>query len=495
MKNILLLLVLGICMCSGSMYSQAQESSASNSDKVESSSAKSSIPLDINALQGVEAETFYLGLNAVIWGYPAVFFEDLMRARTRPDIVNKGNPQSAVNQFGMVRHLRGPEYKQIATPNTDTYYSQSFCDVSREPLVMHVPKVDANRYYAMQLWDPNGDTFGYVGSRTTGRGAGDYALVGPDWKGDLPKGVERIDCAYNSFVIWGRIGINGPGDEPNVHAIQDKLRLHPLSQFGKSETQLPPDLEFSDERVKLDIPDDLPEGLEYYFELANSLKHTPPKPQDIVVAKSLSSIGFTDNNTKFDYQSLKPAQIKGLIKAYTFGLHLMDVQAQTTGNIINGWRWSPISGIMGDDYLFRAAFAKWFTGGNSPDEAIYLDGRMDEKGNALDGSKKYRIRFEKGQHPPVNAFWSLSMYNLSDGSFVANSIDRYAIKNNTEGMVINADGALEIYIQNEAPTAPNEKANWLPAPAKGFYMNLRLYNPDNGLMEGTWSPPFIIKLD
>ena len=126
-------------------------------------------PPELTGLSGPEAEAFYLGTNAIIWGYPSVLFEQLMRGRTSPDIVARGNPQSAVNQFGLVRDLRGPEFKQIATPNNDTVYAQSFVDVSREPMVLSVPAVPAPRYYTFQLWDPNGDTFGYVGSRTTGR--------------------------------------------------------------------------------------------------------------------------------------------------------------------------------------------------------------------------------------------------------------------------------------------------------------------------------------
>ena len=184
-------------------------------------------PPDLSGLAGPEAEAFYLGTNAIIWGYPAVLFEQLMRGRTSPDIVAKGNPQAAVNQFGLVRDLRGPEFKQIATPNNDTIYAQSFVDVSREPMVLSVPAVAPPRYYTFQLWDPNGDTFGYIGSRTTGREAGHFAFVGPDWQGSLPDGVTRIDTPYNGMVIWGRIGVDGPEDLQNALDIQDALRLGP----------------------------------------------------------------------------------------------------------------------------------------------------------------------------------------------------------------------------------------------------------------------------
>jgi len=452
-------------------------------------------PPDLGTMKGKEAEAFYLGLNAVIWGYPAVKFEELMEGRTKPDIVKLGNPQSAVNQFGLVRQLRGPEFKQIATPNNDTLYAQAFCDVSREPLTVSVPKVDDKRYYTLQLWDPNGDTFGYIGTRTTGREAGHYALVGPGWKGTLPANVKRIDSPYNGLVVWGRIGVDGPSDLDNALMIQDQLRLTPLSQFGKSDKQVPPDLTFSNERVIVPNPQNVTGDLLYFVELANSLKHTPPKAQDAVVAESLSQIGFKDHNTFFDYKSLSDAQKTGLSKAVQFGLYIMDVYAQTAGESVNGWRWSPKSGIMGNDYLFRAAFAKWFTGGNAPEEAIYMDSRNDDKGHPFDGSKKYRIHFDKGQLPPAKAFWSVSMYNIDDGSFVENPIKRYTFGDRTPRIVTNGDGSLDVYIQHEAPSDGKEQANWLPAPEGGFYLNLRLYVPDDSLQRGAWKPPVVKVVD
>lgn len=445
-------------------------------------------PPDLSGLSGPEAESFYLGTNAIIWGYPSVLFEQLMRGRTGPDIVAKGNPQSAVNQFGLVRDLRGPEFKQIATPNNDTVYAQSFVDVSREPVVLSVPAVPAPRYYTFQLWDPNGDTFGYVGSRTTGRDAGNYALVGPNWTGTLPAGLTRIDSPYDGLVIWGRIGVDGPEDLQNALDIQDQLRLTPLSLLGTSEAQLPPDLAFSHARVAFD-PTGIPEDLILYAELANALRHTPPKPQDAVVAASLSQIGFSAEGTVFDPSVLTDAQRSGLAKGARFALHLMDVSSQTAGVGVNGWRWSPKSGIMGTDYLFRAAFAKWYTGGNAPSEAIYMDARTDNTGAPLEGTKRYVIRFEKGQEPKVDAFWSISMYHIADGSFVDNPIKRYSIGDRTRGLTRAADGSLTIYVQHEPPEEAEAKANWLPAPADRFYLNLRLYGPDRGLPDGTWAPP------
>ena len=455
---------------------------------------KRTAPPDLTGLHGPEAEAFYLGANAIIWGYPSVLFEQLMRARSSPDMVAKGNPQSAVNQFGLVRELRGPEYKQIATPNNDTIYAQAFADVSREPLMLSVPAVDADRYYSFQLWDPNGDTFGYIGSRTTGRGAGNFALVGPGWTGALPQGVTRIDSPYNGLVVWGRIGVAGPEDLPNALAIEDALRLTPLSRFGMSDAQVAPDLAFSEARVAFD-PGAVPDDLILYAELANALRHTPPKPQDAVVAASLAEIGFSEDGTVFDPSTLTEAQRSGLAKGATFALHLMDVSSQSGGVSVNGWRWSPKSGVMGNDYLFRAAFAKWYTGGNAPSEAIYIDGRIDDTGEPLDGSRRYVIRFEIGQEPRVDAFWSVSMYHIADGSFVENPIKRYSIGDRTPGLTRSADGSLTIHIQHDAPEGEEARANWLPAPAGGFNLNMRLYGPDGSLADGIWAPPRIVRVE
>ena len=211
----------------------------------------------------------------------------------------------------------------------------------------------------------------------------------------MPEGVTRIDTPYNGMVIWGRIGVDGPEDLQNALDIQDALRLTPLSLFGTSDAQLPPDLAFSDARVAFDAPG-IPDDLMLYAELANALRHTPPKPQDAVVAATLPQIGFSADGTVFDPSTLTDAQRSGLAKGAQFALHLMDVSSQTAGVGVNGWRWSPKSGIMGNDYLFRAAFAKWYTGGNAPSEAIYMDARTDNLGAPLDGIKRYVVRFETG---------------------------------------------------------------------------------------------------
>ena len=447
-------------------------------------------PPELGTLTGAEADAFFHGVNTVIWGFPAVLFEDFMRARTLPDAeARTGNPRSLVNQFGRMRQLRGPEFKQIATPNNDTLMIQAFCDVRREPLILSVPPVDARRYYVVQLWDANGDTFDYIGSRTTGLAAGHFALTGPDWEGTLPEGVQRVRCPYNAFVCWGRVGVDGAADLDAARAVQDGIRLGPLSRFGRGDFD-EPDAAWSEQRVAYQPPEDLDEALQFFDKLARANRFVPPKPaQDAVFVDALSQIGFVDSGTRFDAGRLSEAQKNGLRKAWQQAHHLMDLRSASEGAVVNGWRWSPRSGIMGVDYLWRAAFAKWFTGGNAPEEAIYMICQRGPQGAPLDGTKAWRIRFEPGALPPAKAFWSISMYQSQDGAFTPNPIDRYSIGDRTQGLEMASDGSLSIALQHTAPAEGT--ANWLPTPAGPFYLVLRMYVPDDSLQQGRWAPPAI----
>lgn len=439
-------------------------------------------------MTGKEAQAFYTGLSTFIWGYPIVFTEQLQRDRVNASA--PGVPQAAVNQFGTVRDIRGPEYKVIAAPNNDTLYAHAFLDLREEPIIFTVPKIESERYYSFQLWDPYQVTFKYIGTRTTGNDGGVYAIVGPDWQGTLPNGVERIDALDNLTVIWGRIGGDGTKDIENARAIQDGLTLIPLSLYGKINTNPEPNMEKSKERVAIDIPSDLPKELQFFTKLAKALKYTKPREDDKVVYENLYRIGITED-FEFNYKALSEEEVNGLLKAVKVGNMIIDHEATTAGTRINGWNYSDKAGYFGTNYIFRAATAKWYTGANIPEEAIYMSCRTDDKGSKLSGESEYIINFDKGEYPPGTAFWSLTMYDESDGSLVENTINRYSIGDRTEGLLYNEDGSLSIYVQNKNP---GEGKNWLPAPKGEFNLMLRLYIPDDSLKEGTWAPPKVKKL-
>lgn len=436
-------------------------------------------------MTGAEAQAFYNGLSTFVWGYPLVFTEKLQHDRVLAEA--PGVPQAALNQFGLVRDIRGPEYKTIAAPNNDTLYAHAFLDLREEPVILTVPKMENTRYYSFQLWDPYQVTLHYIGTRTTGNNGGSYAIVGPDWEGTLPEGVERVDVLDNLTVIWGRIGVEGPEDLENARAIQDALSLIPLSQFGEINTSPEPDWETSNQRVALELPADLPEDLVFYYKLANALRFTKPRPDDNVVFENLYRVGINEN-FEFDYKALSEDEMRGLAKAVELGNIIIDHEASTAGSQINGWNFSDKAGVFGTNYILRAATAKWYTGANAPEEAIYMACRKDENGDKLTGTNAYTIHFASNMLPRCESFWSLTMYDSTDGSLVENPISRYSIGDRTEGILYNPDGSLTIHIQS---SDPGEGKNWLPSPAGEFYLMLRLYIPDDSLQTGKWAPPMV----
>ena len=364
-KSLIIITIIGLTTilfsCNNTPESKKEVATDINvSSKNDKPKGKQTPAPELGILKGKESEAFYIGVQTMTTYYPLAFYEDLVRGRADINAEkNTGNPRSLVNQFGLMRKLRGPEFKQIATPNNDTYYAQSFVDISKEPLIFHIPEIEPDRYFVFQLWDPYGDTFKYLGSRTIGTNGGDYVFVGPDYEGELPEGLNIVECPYNNFAIWGRIGtLQNDNDEQKVHEIEDNLSLLFLGDYKAGNGRLAANQDFTNKRTELLIPEDLPKGLEWYFKISKALEHTPAKGLDVVLSGSMSKIGYNEQGTKFDYKSLNKAQISGLKKAALYALNLMDVTASTVGINTNGWRWSPKSGIMGNDYLFRAAWAK-----------------------------------------------------------------------------------------------------------------------------------------
>lgn len=445
----------------------------------------------IVSLRSKEETAFHYGVSAYIWGYSLVVTERLQRFRATQ--TSSGVPRAALNQFGHVRDLRDADYKAIPTPNNDTLYSQAFLDLRKEPIVVRAPDVDG-RYYVLPFLSAYQDVFASVGTRETGTGAGDYAIVGPDWRGDLPGNVTRIDAPTNTVIIWGRTVVYGKEDLDKARAVQDALALIPLSQFGDARRTPEPDWEASRTRVARtawNAKGGVPKSLSFFDELGKAMMLTPPRPADRAAVEQFSNIGLTPEHG-FDLESLDEATIMGLSRAVTAAELMIDGAANTRGVLANGWFFNTEAGVFGNDYLFRAAVAKWYMGANVPEEAMYYVGKTNSKGEPHGGKNRYRLHFE--DPPPAKAFWSLSIYNSSDGSFVDNELNRYSIGDRTEGLRKNTDGSLDVYIQSTKPEK-DTAANWLPAPQEQFYLVLRLYMPDERVVSGEWLPPELKTLE
>ena len=384
----------------------------------------------------------------------------------------------------------------VVTANSDTPYSFAGIDLRAEPFVMSVPAVEKSRYYSVQLIDWNTFNFGYIGSRATGSEAGDYLIAGPDWKGEKPASIKKVFHSTTQFAIFVfRTQLFGPDDMPNVVKIQEGYKIQPLSAYLHQPT--PP------AASPVDWPPINKElAQKNFFEYVNFvLQFAPAGPEEKSIRAKLAKIGIGPGK-KSDFKELTDEQKAAIAAGMKEGEQKVDERIATAGKRINGWN---VASVFGDrayyhgDWLLRAAAAKAGIYGNDAVEAMYPMTRWLPSGEVLDGSKhNCTLTFPAGQLPPVNAFWSVTMYDGKSQLLIQNPIDRYLINSPMlPNMKKNADGSLTLYIQKDSPDADKE-SNWLPAPNDLIYLVLRLYWPKTeppSILppgEGTWKPPGIV---
>jgi hypothetical protein len=380
----------------------------------------------------------------------------------------------------------------IITPNSDTPYSLVWLDLRAEPIVLSVPEVEKSRYYSVMLCDGNTYNYGYIGSRATGSEAGDYLVAGPDWKGDTPSGIKKVFRSTTQFSLAAyRTQLFNPDDMPNVVKIQSGYKLQPLSQYlGQTPSAAAPVVSFpkiNAEMVKTG----------FFDYLGFALQFAPAGPEEKEIRAKLARLGISAGK-KFDFKDLSPELQAQVALGMKDGEAKIDQYLESGQKNINGWK---VGSFFGDsaffngDWLKRAAAAKGGIYGNDAVEAMYPMTKTLADGEVLDGSKhSYTLTFAADQFPPVNAFWSVTMYDGKTQLLIENPINRYLINSPMLlGMKKNADGSLTLYIQKDNPGADKE-SNWLPAPNDLIYLVMRLYwpkaTPPSILPagEGTWKP-------
>ncbi len=384
----------------------------------------------------------------------------------------------------------------VVTPNSDTPYSLLFMDLRAEPMVLSVPAVEKSRYYSVMLCDGNTFNYGYIGSRATGSEAGDFLVAGPDWKGETPASIKKVFHSTTQFsAAVYRTQLFNPQDMPNVAKIQAGYKVQPLSAYLKQPAPpAPPAINFP--KIDKDLA-----KTNFFEYLDFMLQFAPPGPEERAIREKLARIGIGAGKT-FDFKSLSIEHKAEVALGMKDGDAKVDQWLTTGLKNINGWK---VGSFFGDraffngDWLMRAGAAKGGIYGNDAVEAMYPVTKTLANGEVLDGSKHdYTLTFAKGQFPPVNAFWSLTMYDGNTQLLIENPIDRYLINSPMlPGMKKNPDGSLTIYIQNKSPGKARE-SNWLPAPNGPIYTVMRLYwpkvEPPSILPagEGTWQPPAIV---
>jgi hypothetical protein len=415
--------------------------------------------------------------------------------------VDKTSPQYKAPLNTLFNEQRVFTYKDTAvvTPNSDTPYSFVWLDLRAEPMVITVPKIDKKRYYSVQLVDSSTFNYGYIGSRTTGNNGGNYLIVGPKWQGEPPAGIDKVFRAGSDFSLAiFRTQLFVPADMPNVIKVQDGYAAQPLSAFLK---QPAPPAAAAIDWPKIDKELVKTNFFEYLDFL---LQFIPAAPDEEAIRAKLATIGVGPGK-KFAFKDLSLEHKAAILLAMKEGDKKAEEKAASIGREINGWR---VGASFGDraffngDWLLRAAAAKAGIYGNDAEEATYPQVRRTAEGAELDGSKaKYTLTFAKGQLPPVNAFWSVTMYDGTTQLLIQNPIDRYLINSQMlPKMKKNKDGSLTLYIQKDSP-GKDKESNWLPAPDGPIYMVMRLYWPKTEppsilpAGEGTWQPPAVVQVN
>jgi hypothetical protein len=405
----------------------------------------------------------------------------------------KGRFNAVINDS----HVFTPKDTAVVTPNSDTPYSFLQADLRAEPIVFCVPDIDKNRYYSVQLIDMYTFNYGYVGSRATGNVGGCYMVSGPGWRGVTPPGILRTFQSDTQFsLLIFRTQLFNANDIGNVKKIQEGYTVKMLSEYAHTPPPpAPPAVDFpkfTEDAFKTDFPKFLNFLLQFCPEVA----------EEAAIRLQFATIGIAPAKP-FDISKLPEGQRAELAAAVKDGYAQLQHRRDNIGDNVNGWRVGAPFGnrdFYHGDNLRRAAAAMAGIYGNDADEAMYPTSKSDGIGAPLDGSKhKYTLTFGPNLTPPVNAFWSVTMYDAKTQLLIDNPINRYLINSPmVPSLKKNPDGSLTIYIQKDDP-GPDKKANWLPAPNGPIMLVMRLYWPRKGPPvsilppgEGNWDPPGII---
>ncbi len=439
-------------------------------------------------------ETKAIAEAGFIYGLPIVMNYAVMNEFA----IDKSSSQFKATFNSIHNETRVSTYKDTAvvTPNSDTPYSLVWLNLRAEPVVITVPAVPKDRYYSVQLVDGNTYNYGYMGSRATGIEAGHFLVSGPGWKGELPAGVKKAFQSTTPFALTiFRTQLFNDKDMPNVVKVQSGYNVQPLSAFLKQPAPAAsPAINF--------VPATTAGIKANFWEyLDAALQFVPEGAEDKAIRAKLASIGVGPGKT-FAFKDLSAEHKAAILLAMKEGDDKVDKYLASGMKVIDGWT---VGSLFGDrtfyngDWLKRAAAAKGGIYGNDAAEAMYPLTRVDGAGQDIDTNKhNYTLTFAKGQFPPVNAFWSVTMYDGKSQLLIENPINRYLINSPMlPSMKKNPDGSLTLYIQKDSPGKAKE-ANWLPAPNGTVYLVMRLYWPKDtppSILppgEGTWKPPAVV---
>lgn len=423
--------------------------------------------------KGMDVDGYSSAVAAWNWGYPIVRMEQVAREYTDvPSPKPATSYRAPLNQIGWATELATPAAKDMPTANNDTLYMSSVIQLD-EPYVLTVPDVH-DRYYVVDVFNMWQELEHYIGRRTTGTKAGKFVFVPPGWTGKLPADATALHVSTNKIWLWGRMRVSQGENMAPIHALQKEFKLQSLSGKVYHDT-LPP------------MPALENDGLDYLRQLAFAMQSNPVKPQDKGLVGQFSRIGLTEKG--FDPQHIAQPILDGAKRGLQDAPNVAVSTLVSTSEVRDGWSYVRGLDDFGYNYPLRSLVAGPYLGGQGEKEAVYPIRYNDKDGKPLSGSNSYTINLDT--QPPVNAFWSITMYDADTKMLVDNPLNRYKVGSDTQGLVKGKDGSMKIVISHEKPA--DAGANWLPAPEHNFYLLFRMYQPKDAVMDGSWKMPEVIK--
>ncbi|MCW1384922.1 DUF1214 domain-containing protein [Novosphingobium sp. KCTC 2891] len=429
-----------------------------------------------------------LALCAYIWGMPLVEAA-LIRERFTQSPPPGGAAATPINQFKHRRTLAGPEMRVGVGPNNDTIYSLAWVDLAGGPLVVTTPDF-GSRYYTFSINFADSSAEQSLGQRTHGGQLPPLFLHGPGYKGPVPAGMVDVPSPTRYMNVAGRILVRSPEEYPQVHALQDKLAIYRWEDWRKGLKVPAPDVPARDIARG---PEGTPPALQFYYQLGSVLQDWVVRPQERAIVHQLGRLGISTRGG-FNPARLTASEVAAIVRGHDRAKEEVRQASLRLGLERNGWTTNYRGPRFGTDYLLRAAVAKDQIYVAVSEEAVYPIARVDANGRKLDGTHRYRIHFLPGQLPPVDAFWSITAYD-DTGFMIPNSAGRYSVGDRTHGLAMDRDGGVTIELSS-APPAAGAAVNWLPvAPKAPFYLMMRLYRPRPDVLDRTWLPPAIERID
>jgi hypothetical protein len=432
-----------------------------------------------------------IGLDAYLYFYPLLSM-DITRKQSTNIEAGKEFAKGPMNMFVSVPAYPPADLKIVVRVNFDTLYSVAWLDLTHDAQIVSAPDT-SGRFYLLPMLDMWTDVFASPGWRTTGTTVSNFLVTPAGWVGTVPEGCTRIAAPTPYVWIIGRTKTDGPQDYAAVNKIQAELRVTPLLQWGKAPQPVTVTI---DPTVDMKTPPktqvDTMSAAKYFTYAAELLKLHPPHLTDQPILAQMKRIGIEPGKS-FNFDKLDPAVQTALASVPQEAQKLMGWKLATLARVANGWSMNTDTmGVYGNYYLKRAIVTQQGLGANLPEDAIYPLNLGDDAGKPLDGANKYTIHFDKGATPPVNAFWSITLYD-ADGFQVGNALNRFALSSYMP-FKTNADGSLDLYFQTESPGSDKE-VNWLPAPKGAFNLCMRLYGPKTEALTGKWNPPPVNRLE